>query len=397
MKYFKSSLVLMLALLMIPLSGCADQTSESSSSQLSSESESSTISSAVSSEASSEVSEEESTAEESDTVESSVEETAFSYSNAFDDNGYWQGIVALDYMELPEYEGISIPSETHEISDDAVQEQVDAIRANYPKQITDRAIADGDSVNIDYTGSIDGVEFDGGSSTGAKVIIGETNFIDDFIEQLIGHTPGETFNVEVTFPDEYSQAEELQGKDAVFVTTINYIYDESEADDAYVADYLSEAYGWTTVSEMTESIREDLKETAVKNYIAQYLLDNTTVESVPEQLQEYFEGSMINYYQGYADAYGVGLDEIIAANTDYSTADEMIEAYAETNADQAKYYLILQAIAEAQDIVPADADVEELYGDNYSDYLSSYGMPSLKHNTLSQQVMQLLTDSAVLA
>lgn len=94
---------------------------------------------------------------------------------------------------------------------------------------TDTALTveDGDTVNIDYVGSVDGVEFDGGNTNGAgtDLTIGSGRYIDDFEEQLIGAHPGDTVNVNVTFPEDYGN-EELNGQDALFVVTVNGIYDK---------------------------------------------------------------------------------------------------------------------------------------------------------------------------
>ena len=91
---------------------------------------------------------------------------------------------------------------------------------------TSLTIEDGDTVNIDYVGSIDGVDFEGGSTNGAgtDLTIGSGLYIDDFEEQLIGAHPGDSVEVNVTFPDDYQQ-EDLQGKDALFQVTINGIYE----------------------------------------------------------------------------------------------------------------------------------------------------------------------------
>jgi trigger factor len=91
---------------------------------------------------------------------------------------------------------------------------------------TDVAVADGDTVNIDYVGSVDGVEFSGGNTQGygTDLVIGSGSYIDDFEEQLIGHYVGETVEVKVTFPDPYLNDESLSGKEAVFETVINGIY-----------------------------------------------------------------------------------------------------------------------------------------------------------------------------
>lgn len=90
---------------------------------------------------------------------------------------------------------------------------------------TSLTVADGDTVNIDYVGTVDGVEFDGGSTNGAgtDLVIGSGSYIDDFEDQLIGAHPGDEVQVEVTFPEDYG-SQDLAGKDAVFSVTVNGIY-----------------------------------------------------------------------------------------------------------------------------------------------------------------------------
>lgn len=104
----------------------------------------------------------------------------------------------------------------------------DTAESTSPSYSTDSslAVADGDTVNIDYVGSVDGVEFSGGNTQGmgTDLLIGSGSYIDDFEEQLIGSHPGDTVDVYVTFPDPYGNNEELSGKEALFTVTINGIY-----------------------------------------------------------------------------------------------------------------------------------------------------------------------------
>ena len=244
------------------------------------------------------------TAEETTAAdETTAAESAYDYSAGLDDNGYFEGVKALDYVTLPEYTGIEIDYYTHNISDEELQTTLDSVMANYAsaEQITDRAVEDGDTVNIDYVGSIDGVEFDGGSTGGAgtSVTIGVTSYIDDFLEQLIGHKPGETFDVEVTFPEDYGQ-EDLNGKDAVFVTTINYIEGEMitpELTDEFVVTNFQSYYGWSTAEEMKEAYRASMKDSAEQNFVVNYLVENSTISEVPETVIEYSKESYISYYE----------------------------------------------------------------------------------------------------
>jgi trigger factor len=133
----------------------------------------------------------------------------FSYSQNIGTDGYWEDVHALDYVTLPEdYASVTIQKADVEPSNDDVQEQLDAVLVmdSSTAQVLDRAAVSGDNVNIDYVGSIDGVEFTGGSYSGYTLTLGSGSFIDGFEDQIVGHTPGETFDVTVTFPDGYSDS-----------------------------------------------------------------------------------------------------------------------------------------------------------------------------------------------
>ena len=130
------------------------------------------------------------------------------FSSGLTEEGFLQGVTASEIVTLPQYKGIEVPQDVTVASAEEMEAELESILANYVEyeQVTDRPVEDGDTVNIDYVGSVDGVEFEGGSTQGAgtTVTIGVTSYIDDFLEQLIGHTPGENFDIEVTFPDPYA-------------------------------------------------------------------------------------------------------------------------------------------------------------------------------------------------
>ena len=334
-----------------------------------------------------------------------TEGSTFSLSDGIGENGYWEGVTALDLVTLPAYDAIEVPLSAVTPTDEAVQEQVDNLVSAYTQtvEVTDRAIADGDTVSIDYVGSIDGVEFEGGSTGGAGtlVTIGVTQYIDDFLEQLIGHEPGESFDIEVTFPEDYGN-EELNGKDAVFAITVNYIQETvvPEVTDEWVAETLGETYGWTTVAEMEESFAAMLQEEAVLTYAQQYVLDNSTVSELPQALVEYQENYLTMSYQEYATMFGISLDEMIQMATGYEDIDALIEANRAAIEQVVAGELVFQAIAEDQGIEIEDGEVgvffEQAVGvSDYSGYVATYGMPYLKMCVLTEDVIQLLADNAV--
>jgi len=339
-------------------------------------------------------------------VSESVGETAFSYSDGIDANGFWEGIKALDYVEIFNYKAMTIPNNVHQISDNDLQSAIDQMLDEYSssKQVKDRAVADGDTVNIDYVGSVDGVEFEGGSTggSGTEVTAGSPDYIDDFLTQIIGHKPGETINVKVTFPNDYGK-ENLNGKNAVFVTTINYIVEKvaAELTDKFVKENLSAEYGWKTVKEMKKGKLEELQKEAIQKHIKEYMTNDVTVKSIPEQLTSYQEKAMLKYYQETAMYYSMELDEFLSSYEGVSNTKELIEKNRENNSKSARYYLVNQAIAEDAGISVSDEDLTNYFtkytkSSDYSSYKEQYGLPYLKQIVLCQKVIDVIIKNAVL-
>lgn len=331
---------------------------------------------------------------------------AFTPSYGILDTGFWKDVKALEHVKLCDYVGIPIPNDVYAVSDGSIQTEIDAILAQYAteEQITDRAAVDGDTVNIDYVGRIGGVAFDGGSTEGqgTDVTIGLTSYIDDFLEQIIGHKPGESFDVEVTFPKDYGK-ENLNGKDAVFAVKLNYIVKTTVPDlnDAFVSENLSSTNGWKTVSDMRTGLENNLRDTAVGTHLREYIVENTTVTTLDESLLEYQRRSLIDYYQGYADSYSMGLEEFLTSYVGVTSVDGLLKMYADETVAAAKLHLILQAIAEDVGISVTDKDVsayfkEQVGKEDYSEYKASFGMPYLKLVVLNQKVMDYLRDKAII-
>ena len=328
---------------------------------------------------------------------------AFAFSAGIAENGYWEDTVATDYVELFPYQSLTIPSEIREVPEAELQAEIkNEIGAHNPptKQVTDRAIVNGDNVNIDYVGSVDGVPFESGSTEGAgtDVTAGSANYIDDFLTQIIGHRPGETFNVEVTFPRDYGK-EELNGKDAVFVTTINYIT-EDDLTDEFVAEALSEEHGWTTIAEMETEIRNNLQKARVDNYLRDYLATEATVNATPEtvaayqeKLIAYQEKSMLDYYLEQADSSEMELDEFLQTYAGVESKDELVAQNRESVEKDMKRTLVVQAIAEDADITVSDEDLSS-YLPGYSAYMDQFGKPWITQYVLGLKVIAYLTENA---
>lgn len=330
--------------------------------------------------------------------ESSEAETeAFDYSEGYDEKGFFEGVHALDYVTLLDYSNIELPDSILP-SDETVQSQIDKTLSSYAttNQITDsdRLIEDGDTVNIDYVGSVDGVEFDGGSTNGngTTVTIGVTSYIDGFLDQLIGHAPGENFDINVTFPDPYSQNEDLSGKEAVFNITINYIEETvtPEFDDDFIAENFPDF-------ESADAYRQDVYDKLYKqnlyNELFQYVVENSEISEVPDSVVDTVYNERYQYYSSIASMYGVNMDTFLSANgLDEDSFREMCKTYAGN-------YLVLQAVMENEGWeMDADTAKESLdfSDDDYEKAVGVYGEPYVFFAASTDYVLGKLSDNVTL-
>ncbi len=317
----------------------------------------------------------------------------YNYSAGITENGFFEGVVASEIVTLPEYKGIEMTKEELEGSEAALQEQIDLILAEHTsyEQIKDGVVADGDTLNIDYVGSINGVEFQGGNTggQGTLVTIGVTQYIDDFLEQLIGHKPGENFNIEVTFPENYGN-EELNGKDAIFNITINYI--QGEEIKAELNDEIAEYYGFDSVEALKDDIRKWLKTSAAFTAFTN-VVENTVCEEYPESVINYFVNSDKYNIEYSAKSQNITADEYAATYLGAESVDAYIEANKEYYEESALGLLVAQAIAELEGITVTDEDV---IAAGYDQYVSYYGSPYVKQVLLYQELIPtFIADNAV--
>ena len=327
----------------------------------------------------------------------------FTYSAALDENGYFTGVRALDYVTLPaDYKALSVSAADVQVTDDELQTNLDYILSQFAEteQDTESTIQNGDSVNIDYVGSVDGIEFTGGNTNGqgATVTAGSTQYVDDFLTQIIGHKPGETFDVVVTFPDGYNDSTDangdpikLAGKEAVFSVTINYIAKSvtPELTDEFISKNIDPKYG-STVEEFKDTVRKDVADANLEKYVTNYLTQNTVyADELPEAVTEYSSMMVLNYYCGYASAKNQTLTQFIQENLDSDSIQALLDSNKEAIDNQAKRFLLYQALAEDQGLDCTDDDVKAYFEDlgttDYSDYQNFYGTNYLRMNAVGDK------------
>lgn len=327
----------------------------------------------------------------------------FDYSSIFDENGYVAGVKATDYVTIPQGFAPTLSDAANTVAEEDIQSYINEnILVSYAEttQVTDRAAADGDTVNIDFAGSIDGVAFDGGTAESYSITLGSGRFIDNFEEQIVGHMPGESFDVVVTFPEDYQSAE-LAGKEAVFATTLNYVEQTTlpELTDAWVQEHLNQALGLTSVAGVNDYVRGLLLYDQQANEIYNELTSQLTVaDEAPAELVKYFEDYYLLTPYLYSQMNGVTLDEFITSGGFADTAAylESIAGYIDGAVQQA---LIMQALAETYGIVcdtdTMNAEIMDQYGtDDPTTYTEQYGETYLKMSILNSLVMEHLIEMA---
>lgn len=360
----------------------------------------------------------ESTAETADTAEEASAETAdaeyayladFSFSDAFDENGYLKGVTAADYVTLPDdYADITISADLGQVSDDDINDYIDSnVLSNFAttNEVKDRAAADGDTVNIDYVGRIDGVAFDGGDTkgSGADLTLGSGTYIDNFEDQIVGHTPGETFDVTVTFPEDYGN-EDLNGKEAVFETTLNYIKESvtPELTDDWVKENLGESMSLNNVDELKAFVKSTMLYDNQASDVYTALHDKASyADELPQTALDYYRDVLLYRIYTNAQKYGTDMNTLLSSGMMGSSYDS-VDAYLADASDSIKSItqqaLLMQAVAEKTgfkcDTATMSADFGRYYGTtDPSQYVSAYGENYIKMNVLQSDVMQNLIDN----
>ena len=306
-------------------------------------------------------------------------------------------------MTLPEdFASVAIKRSDVEPTSEEVEEQISDLLSQYSstEHITDRAAADGDTVDINYVGSVNNVEFTGGSAENYDLTLGSGTFIDGFEDQIIGHKPGETFDVNVTFPDGYSDSTDasgntvkLSGQKAVFTVTLNYISESvlPELTDSWVASTFGTSNNIYTVEALRAYYQDQLYTSNLNTAVMDDLLENSTFKSIPQQVMDYQVNQCLNYYSTLAGYYAMT-----------STASSRIcwlrehRRHAGPPREQSGRLLqgssALSAVAESLDIAPTQEQI-----DTYSAYADTYGQNYCTMVALMDAVTSTLTSGAVVS
>lgn len=263
-----------------------------------------------------------------------------------------------DELKITQYKDVEVEqvSKPEEVTDEDVDNMVQAILESnaVSNEVTDRAVESGDTVNIDFVGKIDGVEFEGGEGTDYPLTIGSGVFIEGFEDSVIGHKAGDTYDWEGKFPDDYGNAE-YAGKDVVFTITVNSITvsEVPKLTDDYVKSVSEKS---KTIDEYNKEIRDQLEtenETAYKNELSsrvwQAVVDNTEVTKYPEDRVKELTDEFVESYKSAAEQMDVEYEEFLVSQTgmDVETFEKKVD---EVVKDSIKQNMIAEAIAAKENI-----------------------------------------------
>lgn len=315
-------------------------------------------------------------------------------------------VVTKPEVKLGEYKNLEVSVDvSKEVSDADVDAKIERERNNLAELVLkeDKA-ANGDTVVIDFVGTVDGVEFDGGKGDNFSLELGSGQFVPGFEDQLVGHAAGETVEVNVTFPEDY-QATDLASKDAKFVTTIHEVKEkEVPALDDELAKDIDEDV--ETLDELKEKYRKELaesKETAFDDAVESAALDlaveNAEIIELPEEMVHEEVHRSVNEFLGNMQRQGISPDMYFQIT---GTTQEDLHKQHEADAEKrTRTNLVIEAVAKAEGFEASDEDIESEISSLATDYnmevervrqLLSADM--LKHDIVIKKAVELITSTA---
>lgn len=302
-----------------------------------------------------------------------------------------------DYVTLGEYKGLEVRYPVPTVSEDDIEMEIEYLLDENTQynEITDRGAQNGDSLNIDFTGTIDGEAFEDGSDENYEFILGEGEFLEDFEKNLSGKKAGETFTFKMTYPEDYD--EELGGKEVEFSVTINSVNEiiVPEYNDAFI----KEVTDYDTVQDYEANLSEDLMASAQQDAMStagedalQTAVANAVINGYPQALYDACYDSTLKEYQEYADMFGMELSDFIEDESELN--DEVLNWVNEI--------LVSQAIAKQEGFEVTDdnyeADGAKLASDygyaSLDEFTADYGEAYVRLDLIREKAVSYLYENA---
>lgn len=317
-----------------------------------------------------------------------------------------------DYVRLGDYKGLSVTRIETPISDDVLEIQIQNMLKAYStkEEINDRTdVRDGDVVNIDFVGRLDGKAFDGGSAEGYDLEIGSGTFIEGFEEGLIGAKVSDTVTLNLTFPNVYPNDPSLAGEEVEFTVTVNSISSQivPELTDEFVKENSQGRY--SSVEEMKTDLKEELQQTSdsyadsmmYSDLLSQAIANTEVIAEIPQSFIDEKCEEMVRTMKSNAAAYNVDYEVYLNSYLGM-TEDEFKQTIEESSQEIAMQNLVIHAIANAEKIEVSSEELVnkldeyvELYGfASRNELLKNMNEDDIKESMLIVKVQEMLADNA---
>ncbi|TGE77657.1 trigger factor [Weissella confusa] len=311
-------------------------------------------------------------------------------------------------IELGEYKGVKVPASDVTVSDEELDTEITRLQEGQAELVlVDAPAKNGDTVVIDFVGSVDGVEFDGGKGENYSLELGSGSFIPGFEDQLVGAKAEDVVNVNVTFPEEY-QAADLAGKDALFVVTVHEVKAKEvpALDDEFAKDIDEEV---ETLAELKDKVKarlttskEDAAKDAKEDAAIAAVVDNASVEGgqIPDSMIHEDVHRQMNQF--FASMQQQGISPELYYQITGSSEDDLHKQYEEGAERRVKTNLVLEAIVKAENIKPSADDIAaevkslaDQYGMDEAAVRGALSDDMLSHDIAIKQVVDMIVDNAV--
>ncbi|MBM9928936.1 trigger factor [Pediococcus pentosaceus] len=310
-------------------------------------------------------------------------------------------------VKLGEYKGVKVIKQSTRVTSKEVDEEIEKKREQQAELVLKegKPAENGDTVTIDFDGSVDGVAFDGGKADNYDLVLGSNSFIPGFEDQLIGHNTDEDVDVNVTFPDDY-QAEDLQGKDALFKVKIHEIKTKElpELDDEFAKDVDEDV---DSLEDLKVKTKEEIKSRKIQatsdakeTEAVQAAVDNAEIAEIPEAMLNEDVDRQVNQYLANMQQQGISPEMYFQLTG--SSEDQLRDQLREGAENRVKTTLVLEAIVEAEKIDPSDdevaaeiKDLAEQYGMEEKAVRSALSEDMIKHDVAIKSAVELIKDSAI--
>lgn len=309
-------------------------------------------------------------------------------------------------VKLGDYKGMEVPAQDTTVSDKEVEDELESKRQQQAELVLkeDQPAENGDTVVIDYVGSVDGEKFDGGSADNYSLELGSGAFIPGFEDQLVGHKSGEDVEVKVTFPEEY-HAQDLAGKEAVFEVKLHEVKEKQlpEMDDEFAKDVDEDV---DTLDELKKKTKKQLQEqkedaahAAIEDAAIEAAVNNAETEEIPQaMLDDDTDRQVQQYLMGMQQQ---GINPKMYFQITGTTEDDLRKQFANDAAKRVKTNLVLEAIVKDANLEATDEDIDA----EIKDLAAQYGMEEdavkkalskdmLSHDIQIKKAVDLVTDSA---